>query len=172
MTVPYCATWKGIFTHHPRHSPPSLPPAGVCPSVQRGWPPPPATLFLSNVGPSVQRGPVPPHPSLPPAGVYPSVHRGWSPPPTTPFLSRVGPSVQRGPTPPLESPLRRECDGLCNVHRHLLASFAPFCSSSGSVPICATWMVTSSRNLPFLSRKGPSVQRGPAPPLESPPPVT
>jgi hypothetical protein len=59
-TVPFCATWKEIFTHYPHPS--LLPdlPAGVCPSVQRGWSPPPATPFLSRLGPSVQRGSAPP----------------------------------------------------------------------------------------------------------------
>jgi hypothetical protein len=55
-TVPFCATWKGIFAHHPQPSLPPDPPAGVSPSVQRGWLPPPATSFLSREGPSVQCG--------------------------------------------------------------------------------------------------------------------
>jgi hypothetical protein len=48
--------------------------------------------------------------------------------------------------------LQRECAHLCNVDQHLLTSFSPFFSSSGSVPICAKWMVTSFRN-PFSCRE-------------------
>jgi hypothetical protein len=36
-------SWKGIFSHHPQPSLSPDPPAGVCSSVQRGWPPPSAT---------------------------------------------------------------------------------------------------------------------------------
>jgi hypothetical protein len=38
---------------------------------------------------------------------------------------------------------------------------------SGSVPICATWIVISSRN-PLSCRERVPLQRGPAPPLDSP----
>jgi hypothetical protein len=40
------------------------------------------------------------------------------------------------------------------VDRYLLTSFSPLSPSSGSVPICATLMVTPSRN-PFPVEKGP-----------------
>jgi hypothetical protein len=42
VRVPVSATWAGTSS---RPSHPPLPPAGACPSVQRGWQPPPATHF-------------------------------------------------------------------------------------------------------------------------------
>jgi hypothetical protein len=42
VSVPVCTTWTGISS---RPSHPPLLPAGACPSVQHGMPPPPATPF-------------------------------------------------------------------------------------------------------------------------------
>jgi hypothetical protein len=64
-TVPFCATWKGILSHHPHPSSPPDPPAGVCHLCNVDGhlllPPP----FLSREGPSVQRRPIPPLESSP-----------------------------------------------------------------------------------------------------------
>jgi hypothetical protein len=65
-----------------RSPPPALsspdPPAGVCPSEQQGWAPPPATSFLSRVSPSVQRGPAPPLESPPPRDMNVLVYATWA----------------------------------------------------------------------------------------------
>jgi hypothetical protein len=66
-TVPFCATWKAIISHHPHPSLPPDPPAGVYPSVQCGWPPPPDTplpverVRLRNVDRPLLSNPPPPH---------------------------------------------------------------------------------------------------------------
>jgi hypothetical protein len=88
-TVPFCATWKGIFAHHRQPSLPPDPTAEVCPSVQRGWLPPPASPF------PVEKGPVyatwtGPSSRLPPRDVSVSACATWvgtSSRPSLPFSS-------------------------------------------------------------------------------------
>jgi hypothetical protein len=102
VIVTVCATWVGTSS---RLSHLSLHPAGARPSVQRGWLPPPATPFLSRMGPSVQRGPIPTL-DFPPCDVRVPACAMWAG--TTTSFSPLLPLLL--PDTPGDRPIRRGID--------------------------------------------------------------